>query len=304
METSLENNDEGTDPQTINTGESMKGANIQMMSLNKIKLSRNSRSAIANDDLSGIMQSIKEVGLLQPIGVSKDGTGYSICYGNRRFLACSKLGLKKIPVIIHKHKNVAEADLKNLTENIQRRNISLIEAGRYVSILKQSGLSSNEIATRLGVNKSYVAATLDVFNRVPVKHQKDIDVAVTKSNKTSKSTGKIGVYSARRIVSAKSTYRLNDKQTDYLFEQAKHSDDFQIERVDHYAKKLKSGEANPVGHDLKTKHVAVNFLISETEYERLFKKYVAEGAFKGMSPLFKAIIEGKIAERVRVISNY
>lgn len=290
----------------VETGESMKGAEIKMMSLNDIKLAKNSRLQIKDEDLSGIMQSIKEVGLLQPIGVSQDKKGgYSICYGNRRFLACSKLGLKKIPVIIHKHKSASEEDLKNLTENIQRRNISLVEAGRYVDLLKKQGLSTSEIAVRLGVTKGYVQMTLDSYNKVPDKFKGDIDVAVTKDKKSSRSRGKIGVSTAQRIMSAKATYGLKDKDVDYLFTKAKKADKFNADLIHRYAKKLSSGESDPVESEEKTKSLNVHLILTAREYDRLWTKYVINGKFgwKGLAPLIRAIIAGEIHERIKLLKR-
>lgn len=289
---------------SINTGESMKGAEMQMMSLNEIKLGRNSRLIMKTEDLSGLMESIKQVGLLQPIGVSKDKNGYTICYGNRRYLACHKLGLKKIPVIVHQHKNAAEEDLKNLTENLQRRNISLMEAGRYVNLLIKAKLSTAEIASRLGVSKSYVNQTLTAYNDVPDKFKGDIEVSVSKGSKRSRSsTGKIAVSSAQRIISAQKTYQLTNSQTEYLFEQAKTSDKFSPDKVSTYAKKLANGVTNPVEKEERAKHLTFGVMISETEYHRLWKKYVLDGklGWKGLTPLVKAILSGEVHERIRIL---
>lgn len=292
--------------QTINTGESMKNADITMMSLNKIKMSKNSRHEIKHEDLSGLMESIKSVGLLQPIGVSKNGDGYSICYGNRRFLAASRLGIKKIPVIVHTHKTEAEEDLKNLTENIQRRQISLVEAGRYVDILRKSGMKTSEIAVRLGVSKSYVEHTIKAYQDVPKDFQHDIEVAVTKTKGGSvkKSLGKIPVKAATKILAAKRTYRLNDEQTKYLFRAAKSNDNFQAERCNDYARSLKSGKKDPVGHQEKMKMINVNLLVTTTEYDRLFKKYCTEGPFRGLSKVIAAIASGQIHEKIKIESTY
>jgi ParB/RepB/Spo0J family partition protein len=290
---------------SIDTGESMKNAQITMMSLNKIKLARNSRLKISNEDLSGLMQSIKEVGLLQPIGVSKDKTGYAICYGNRRFMACSKLGLKKIPVILHKHKSDAEDDLKNLTENIQRRNISLVEAGRYVTLLRTQGLKTHEIAVRLGVTRGYVQMTIDAYNNVPERYRGDIETNVTKNSSTRKSSpGKIAISTVQKILTAKKSMGLSSAQEEYLYDKAKTDDKFKPEQVKMYSKRLLAGDKDPVKGQVATKYVGVNILISETEYERLYKKHVANGHFKGIAPLFKSILEGETHERVRIIKNY
>lgn len=293
-----------TEQETIQTGDSMKGSTIQMISLNDIKLSRNSRREIKDEDLSGLMQSIKEVGLLQPIGVSKDEKGgYTINYGNRRYLACSKLGISPIPVVIQKNKSAADEDLKNLTENIQRRNISLIEAGRYVSILQDQGLGQKEIATRLGVPASYVKDTLDAFNLVPQKFKKDIETSVAKTKNARLTPGKISVGSATAIITAKRVYKLNDRQEEYLYRQAKKNDKFDLKSIKNYAAKLKAGDPDPVGSQQERKHVGFQLSISVEEYERLQEKYIVTGKYQGMAGIAKAILKGQLAERFNTVGD-
>lgn len=51
---------------------------VKELPVNKIKLGRNSRLDIKNEELSGLMQSIESEGLLQPIGVVKRGRGYEV----------------------------------------------------------------------------------------------------------------------------------------------------------------------------------------------------------------------------------
>ncbi len=121
---------------------------IKELPMNKIKIGRNSRMSVSKEDLSGLMQSINSTGLLEPIGVIKAKTGdsYQIAYGNRRFMAFSKLGLHSIPAVIHEYKNENDVDVKNLAENVQRRNISLAEIGRYASILEGEGLGKKGIS--------------------------------------------------------------------------------------------------------------------------------------------------------------
>jgi ParB/RepB/Spo0J family partition protein len=168
---------------------------IQVIPLNKIKLAKNSRMSVSSEELDGLMLSIKSVGLLQPIGVVKAGSGYEVCYGNRRFLACSKLGLSKITAVVHTNKREFDRDIKNLTENIQRRNLSLAECGRYIEILSKEGLSSRECAARLGVSISYVKGCQTAYARVPKEFRDDLEIKVS-SEKLA--PGKISIKTAQK----------------------------------------------------------------------------------------------------------
>ncbi len=273
---------------------------VQKMALNKIKLGKNSRMSVSKEELNGLMQSIKQVGLLQPIGVVKNGTGYEICYGNRRFMACSKLGFSHIPVVVHERKKESDIDLKNLTENIQRRNISINEAGRYITILNKEGLSNAEIAVRLGVEKSYVPACLRAFNETPEKFRDDLDVKVTKSGRTKHTPGKISLSTATKISSARKLYSLNHKQEEQLYTLAKTTDDFKADNIRDYARAIKEGHKNVYEAVPTLKYVTFTIAMTEDEHERLEKKYVLDGPFRSVSAACRAILSGKIHERVKV----
>lgn len=277
---------------------------VQKMALNKIKLGKNSRMSVSKEELGGLMQSIKEVGLLQPIGVSKNGSGYEICYGNRRFMACSRLGFTHIPVILHERKKESDIDIKNLTENIQRRNISLSEAGRYIRLLESAGLEKSEIAVRLGVQRSYIDGCLKAFNDVPDRFKDDIEINVTGRGKTKRRPGKISVSTSSSILIAKRKLRLNTKQTELLFEAAK-KDDFNTSAVAAYARAASRG-ATSVSEVLesapKLKNVNVHFLIKESELDRIEEKHVINGPFKSLSDFFRAVLRGEKSERINAIA--
>ncbi len=276
---------------------------IKEVPIKSIKLAKNSRLNISDDEISGLMQSIKKTGLLQPIGVfkSKTNTGYEICYGNRRFLACSKLGMSKVPAIIHVNKTDAENDLKNLTENLQRRNISLTEAGRYIEILKNDNLSLAEIAVRLGVSVNYVKDCLTAFQKVPKEFRKDLDVRTTMDKK--RVPGKISINSARSIVSATATYRLDAEQEKILYNAAKSKDKFNYKNIEKYAAAVKSGSQNPVEDVPHLKHMNVQFWLSEDDAETLYKKHIVKGPFKSLNGLFVAILKGEKSERIKIYSG-
>ncbi len=183
---------------------------IKELPMNKIKIGRNSRLAVSKEDLSGLMQSINSTGLLEPIGVIKSQKhqgSYEIAYGNRRFMAFSKLGLHSIPAVIHEYKNESDVDVKNLTENVQRRNISLAEIGRYASILEGEGLGKKELAVRLGVSINYLDACLNAYKDVPKEYREDLQVQTSGS---APEPGKISIMTAKAIVNAGKLVGVND----------------------------------------------------------------------------------------------
>lgn len=287
----------------LSEGPMVRNGNIEIknMPLNKIKLAKNSRLNVTDEEIAGLMQSIKEVGLLQPIGVVKSGGGYEICYGNRRFLACSKLGSKSIPVIVHSNKTEIEGDLKNLTENLQRRNISLSEAGRYMQMLRGSGLSVAEIGVRLGVSKSYVQHCLNAYTNVPEEFRKDLDVRTTGDR--TKTPGKIAITTANSILSAAKTHGLSKKHVRTLFNSAKSDDGFIVENLPRYVAALKSGKKDPVKEAGRLWHMTARFFITDEHRADLTEKYVTDGPFQSLNGLFLAILKGEKAVRVDVVGK-
>lgn len=273
---------------------------VKEIPLNKIKLGRNSRLKISPGDMAGLMQSIREEGLLQPIGlVPSTGGSYEIAYGNRRFQAFQKLGLPSIPAMIHEDQKASDIDMKNLTENIQRRNLSLVEAGRYVTLLREQGLTSEEIAVRLGVSKSYVSSCMQAYSEVPEEYQDDLEVITTNQKL---SPGKIAITTAKAIINAQKNYGLNKTQVKTLFKAAKHDDKFKYDNVNSYAASMKAGKKDVIKNTVGIRHVRVNVLISEDDAVKLEERFVNDGPCASLAVLFRDMIAGKRHVKVKVIS--
>lgn len=276
---------------------------ITKIPLNKLKLNRNSRLNIDPDELEGLMQSIKIEGLLQPIGVVKNGTGYEICYGNRRFLAVSKLGMKTIPVVIHEKKKESDVDIKNLTENVQRRNISIVEVGRYLSLLSKQGLTPAESAVRLGVSKSYVSACLDAFRDVPEEFRDDLEVRVgaMKDGKTRATAGKVSLKTARQTINAMKSRLISRSQMKVLLRAAKEDERFNPSKMPAYIDALSRGKEDFFDEVAETKQVRLMFQISKRHQASLEKEFVDDGPFKNINELFKAILKGEKSVAIKIL---
>lgn len=120
------------------------------------------RSAI--DELAA---SIEEKGILQPLLVRSLGGGkYEIIVGERRYRAAQQLHLPKVPVIV---KDVEQQEVLELAliENIQRQDLNPIEeALAYKELLGQYQYTQDELAKRVGKDRSSIANTLRLL-RLP-----------------------------------------------------------------------------------------------------------------------------------------
>ncbi len=111
--------------------------------------------------LQELAESIKQNGILQPIAVRKrTGGGYEIIAGERRWRAAQIAGLHEIPAII---KQVSDRDALQLAiiENIQREDLDPIEeADSYERLMDEFSLSQQEVAEKVGKERSTVANSL------------------------------------------------------------------------------------------------------------------------------------------------
>ncbi len=270
-----------------------KKVEIKELPMNKIKIGRNSRLSVSKEDLSGLMQTINSTGLLEPIGVVKskknDGS-YEIAYGNRRFMAYTKLGLHSIPCVIHEYKNESMIDVMNLAENVQRRNISLAEVGRYASILEGEGLGKKELAVRLGVSINYLEACLNAYKEVPKEYREDLQIQTTGS---SPEAGKISIHTARAIVNAQKAHGITKAQSHVLYKAAKSDERFDAANVSKYAAAIKKGAKDPIGEVRAVKTMTFRLMLYESQYDSLIKKYVDDGPFNSFTALIKAVLRGQ-----------
>ncbi len=273
---------------------------IKELPLNKIKLGRNSRISQSEEDLSGLMQSINSVGLLEPIGVveTKDGKGYEVAYGHRRFLAFSKLGLHSIPAVIKKRTNDNAVDVMNLAENVQRRNISMAEIGRYASILEGEGLNLKELAVRLGCPLSYVTTAIQVYKTIPEEFRKDLEIRVPGQ---SRKAGTISLDAAKAIITVQKAHPLPKVAADALFKAARDDIRFKAESVTEYVAAIKKGRKDPIGDAKQIKTLQIRIMMDEREYNRLHSRFVEEGPFQSMTALMKAILKGEKNVPVKII---
>jgi ParB family chromosome partitioning protein len=138
---------------------------VQMIPIDQINvLNPRSRNKLV---FEGIVSNISNIGLKKPITVARrsepaDGKQYDLVCGQGRLEAFLALGQAEIPAIV-RDASREDCFLMSLVENVARRQIRPLELLREISALKSRGYTTNEIARKIDVHKSYVAGVIHLL---------------------------------------------------------------------------------------------------------------------------------------------
>ena len=118
------------------------------------------RRRFTDEDLAGLSESIKTQGILQPLLVRQDDTGYELITGERRLRAAKRAGLSQVPVILKRANDEKLLEMA-IVENIQREDLNPIEeAEAYHRLITQLHLTQDQASARVGKSRSAVANIL------------------------------------------------------------------------------------------------------------------------------------------------
>ncbi|QEM69561.1 ParB/RepB/Spo0J family partition protein [Geobacter sp. FeAm09] len=142
--------------------------------IEKIRPNRNQpRKHFAADKLDELAASIREQGVIQPLVVTKKADFYEIVAGERRWRAAQKAGVREVPVVIREASEDTVLELA-LIENIQRQDLNAIEeAQAYRSLVEHFGISHEDVAKRVGKNRTSVTNSMRLL-KLPAEVQQDI----------------------------------------------------------------------------------------------------------------------------------
>lgn len=135
------------------------------------------RMEINEGELRELADSIRDRGLMQPIGVTPRGERYLIVFGDRRYLAHELLGLKKIMCRVDEIEDT-QVVIDRAVENIQRVNLTPFEEGHiYVGLVEKGGLSLDAISGMVGKSPGVVQRRMDIL-RMPECFQRALHARV------------------------------------------------------------------------------------------------------------------------------
>ncbi|ACM18822.1 ParB-like nuclease domain protein, putative transcriptional regulator [Geotalea daltonii FRC-32] len=131
------------------------------------------RKSFAHDKLEELAASIREKGIIQPLVVVAKGSHYELIAGERRWRAAQKAGLHEVPVVIQDVSEDTALEMA-LIENIQREDLNAVEeAEAYHSLLERFNLSQEELAKRVGKDRSTVANAIRLL-KLPAEIKLDV----------------------------------------------------------------------------------------------------------------------------------
>ena len=126
------------------------------------------REHFDEEALAGLADSIREVGILQPVLVraGEDG-GYELIAGERRWRAARRVGLPTIPAMVRVADDAAMLQ-HAIVENVQREELNpLEEAAAYQQLIEDFSLTHDDVATRVGKSRATITNTLRLLQLPP-----------------------------------------------------------------------------------------------------------------------------------------
>ena len=174
---------------------------LMELDLKKIRPNRlNPRLDINIIRLNDLADSIKQVGLLEPLIVRPVTEGYEVVVGERRYRAAQQAGLKTVPVVVRQYTDEEVIEL-NLVENIQREDLTAVEKGNCCKLLLEKYPekfgNTQALANRLGLSSATIKTWLEL-TKAPDEIKKI--VASTSVERRGTPEGKIDYTTARAIM--------------------------------------------------------------------------------------------------------
>lgn len=212
--------------------------------------------------LQELANSIKEKGILQPILVEKTGDKYQIIAGERRYRAALLAHLTKVPIITGNFSKQEKLEIA-LIENIQRKDLTPIEeALAYEALMQNSSLNQDELAKKVGKNRSTIANALRLLK-------------LNDQMKEAVSRGTLTAGHARAILS------VDSKENQQKLFEAIEKKDLSVREAEAMAAKLNQEDDNAVNPKLYNSKKDPEMVATEQRFaEKLGTKVAIKGTMK------------------------
>lgn len=145
----------------VNTEEQIVGNSVIYIDINNIKPNENQPRKVFNEEkIAELSASIIEHGIIQPLVVRKNKSGYEIVAGERRWRAARKAELKEVPCLIRDFDD-EENMLIAIIENMQREDLNSIEEAEGLNqMIKTYGLTQEEVSKSVSKSRPYITNAL------------------------------------------------------------------------------------------------------------------------------------------------
>lgn len=182
------------------------------------------RDTFDSELLEELAESIRQVGIIQPITVKQQDDGrYTLISGERRLRASKLAGLDKVPVFI-REANDESMLVMALMENIQRDDLNAIAVAQsYQRLMDEFQFTQENLSQRIGKNRSTIANYLRLL-KLPAKIQMGIR------------DGKISMGHARALIN------IEDTETQLMIYDQTLEWDFSVRKVEEVVRELKEDE--------------------------------------------------------------
>ena len=114
------------------------------------------RIEFTDEEIQSLADSIEEIGLRNPPGYIREGRRLIVNYGWRRTYAVHKLGWEEIEAFVYTSSDDKELHLQNLSDNLDRDDLSVLELAGKVKVLRELEIPVEEISTRLSKGTQHI----------------------------------------------------------------------------------------------------------------------------------------------------
>ena len=157
------------------------GKKLEEIQVSKIVPNPNQpRKTFDDESIAELAQSIRQVGLIQPLVVRRQGDVYELIAGERRLRAIKLLELERVTCIVQNDIVDESSAMMALIENLQRENLNFFEEAQcYSDLIDTYSLTQEALAEKLGKSQSSIANKLRVLKLPPAVKEAMTDAGLT-----------------------------------------------------------------------------------------------------------------------------